>query len=644
MSLPIITDAEELKRVQEQFEIHEKNAMEEAIYGKAPAEGKIPEDGWWMQDRCHKEERLGWWREAKLGCFIHWGVYAVAGGVWNGKNSGYSEHIQRAMTITQKEYREKFIDCFTAEKFDAEKWVSLAKAAGMKYLAVTAKHHDGLAMYPSEVCSYDIRLTPFGQKHDPIGELAGECRRQGIKFGVYYSHAFDWGDRIAPGNDWEYENGGGDKGLYEGERGTWFQQHPELVPAVVEGYVTKKAIPQILELIKLYHPDLLWFDTPHKLPFSENMRIMRAIREADPHVVVNGRLIEHPDYPLLGDYKNTADRPAEFYPTAGDWEAIPTTNESYGYNSEDKSHKPASFFIPLIAKAAARGGNLMLNMGPMADGQTDPVDERIFREIGNWMEKNGESIYGTERTPLTVQTFGQTTVKGQTLYLHVLERPADGRIIVSGMQNVILRAHVLGQAEGVGEKLTVKRLNMWDTLVLLPDEVENSPDIVIAAEFQGKLTADNRRLIAEKGVTGLHVFDASFLSDTLSFGDGKRGRDYVTDFTPAQGYVLWNIRVSHTGTYRLRVRYTTRKNQAGSYRISCGEDRGQFTVKQDAGECFDELLVRVEHPGKNAVVAVSMEEAAAGGFCLYGVDMEPVKTDDAKMHVIIEDKTDTGEQ
>lgn len=644
MSLPVITDSEQLAKAQDLFAEHETISIKEAICGSTSSTDISAEDGWWTKDRFNRENRITWWREARFGCFIHWGVYSIAGGVWNGKTCGYGEHLQRAMTITQAEYKEHFIDKFTAEKFDARKWVSLAKDAGMRYLAVTAKHHDGFAMFPSEAYPYDIRMTPFVKEHDPIGELAEECRRQGLKFGVYYSHAFDWGHDIAPGNDWEYENGGGDRKLYEGERRLWFQQHPELVPAVAEGYVTAKSIPQILELIRNYHPDLLWFDTPHKLPFSENMRIMRAIREADPDIVINGRLIEHPDYPTLGDYRNTADRPAEFYPVAGGWEAIPTTNESYGYSSFDKSHKPAAFFIRLIAKAAAKGGNLLMNMGPMGDGQTDPVDEAIFREIGRWMKANGESIYGTEETPLTVQTFGHTCVKGQTLYLHVLDRPADERIILSGVRNMILNAHVLGQEDGIGAHLTIKRLNSTDTLILLPAEVKDSPDIVIAAQYRGRLTAEGGRLISADTATRLHVFDASFHSSTLSFGDGKPGRDYVTGFRPAQGDVLWDIRVSHTGTYRLKIRYSSQPDQHGTYCLTCGGMKQIFPVKKEEGECCDELLVTIDDLKLNATVAVRMEEAVNGGFCLYSVDIAPVAlTDSHKAFNVLEDVTDTGD-
>jgi hypothetical protein len=143
--------------------------------------------------------------------------------------------------------------------------------------------------------------------------------------------------------------------------------------------VDEKSIPQLLELIREYDPDIIWFDTPHKLPPEENLRILAAVRKAKPSLVINGRLVGG-----LGDYASTCDRPAEFPPQKGDWEGVPTTNESYGYNENDKSHKPASHFIQLLAKSAARGGNQLMNIGPMGDGRIDPADAAILEGIGKW--------------------------------------------------------------------------------------------------------------------------------------------------------------------------------------------------------------------------------------------------------------------
>ncbi len=229
-------------------------------------------NGWWTVSMKNHDQRIKWWREAKFGMFIHWGVYSTAGGEWKGKRvDGYAEHLMRKEKISRKEYLE-LAHQFNPVKFNADEWVRNAKNAGMRYMIITAKHHDGFAMYPSEVSDFNIRKqTPF--KRDPMAELSAACKKYGLKFGFYYSHAFDWEHPDAPGNDWEYKNPGGDLNLYGGRN--WYDLHPELL-AKAKRYVDEKAIPQIKELIAKYHPDILWFDTPQKLPLSENIRISKS--------------------------------------------------------------------------------------------------------------------------------------------------------------------------------------------------------------------------------------------------------------------------------------------------------------------------------------------------------------------------------
>ena len=199
-------------------------------------------------------------------------------------------------------------------------------------------------------------------------------------------------------------------------------------------YVDQKAIPQVKELIAKYDPEIFWFDTPGYLPVSVNLRILKAVREAAPNVVVNSRISQGtPSGPPAhyGDYISTTDKPADFPPVEGDWEGIPTTNESYAWHKEDNTHKPPEHFIGLIARAASRGGNILLNIGPMGTGKMDPKDLKILDGIGAWMKANGDSIHGTTKSGLPVQAWGETTRKGNTLYLHVMNWPVNGKIVSS---------------------------------------------------------------------------------------------------------------------------------------------------------------------------------------------------------------------
>jgi len=537
--------------------------------------------GWWAASMKNHDARIAWWQKARFGMFIHWGVYSRAGGEWKGqKVEGYAEHLMRKEKVSRKEYLE-LAHGFNPVKFDAEQWVLHAKKAGMKYMIITSKHHDGFAMYDSKVTDYNIvRQTAFGK--DPMAALSAACKKYGLKFGFYYSHAFDWEHPDAPGNDWEYNNPGGDKGLFGGT--AWFNLHPELLPKA-QRYVDEKAIPQIRELITKYHPDILWFDTPSKLPLSENIRILKAIREIDQHVVVNGRLARSAAI-SFGDYINTADRPAEFYPVTGNWEAIPTTNESYGYHKFDSSHKPASFFIQLLAKAASRGGNLLMNIGPKGDGTFDDRDLHILQGIGRWMDKNGESIYGTSASPLPFQNWGESTLKGNKLYLHVFHWPADGKLYVGGVVSDTRRVYLLTDAS---KALPCRRLNGQDIVITIPRRAPDTINTVIVMDLKagpgagGGWRTDSIRYIAPNiPMTRLLAFDATQHGKGFGFGDGKAARYYVDGWTTKDQYLSWSFRTATAGSFRVVIKYLS-GTAGGSYEWQAGTERGENKIAAGAG-------------------------------------------------------------
>ncbi len=533
-------------------------------------------NGWWTASMKDHDKRIAWWRDARFGCFIHWGVYSVPGGEWKGKKvGGYAEHLMRKETIPRAEYAQQLIKPFNPVDFDADAWVKLIRAAGMKYLIITAKHHDGVAMYPTAIGDFSIKQSKF--RRDPMMELSNACKKYGIRFGFYYSHAFDWEHPDAPGNDWDYDNPGGDKNLHGG--GNWFNQHPELLPKAVK-YVDEKSIPQIVELLKKYHPDILWFDTPHKLPLSENIRILKAIRAVDRNVVVNGRLARSASI-SFGDYKNTADRPAEFYPVDGDWEAIPTTNESYGYSRYDNSHKPPVFFIQLMAKAASRGGNLLMNIGPMGNGQIDPKDTAILHTIGEWMQRNGESIYGTHTAQMPLQNWGVVTEKGKNKYLHVFNWPKDRRLIVNGTEKLRNARTLVG-----GKPLKAEKIRDQEWLITLPAQPLDPYNSVIVVESDHVDLASMPRVLGTKDYPNrLLAFDAELHGKGFSFGDGKEGKYYVQNWTKMDQWLSWKLRVEEPAAFRVRIRYAVDQQKAANkYRITIGEYTMDVNVKEVNGK------------------------------------------------------------
>lgn len=508
--------------------------------------------GWWADSQKTLEKRMDWYSEAKFGCFIHWGVYSLAGGEWNGKPvRGYAEHLMRSQKIPLTEYKEQLVKPFNPVEFDADEWMQHARDAGMRYFIVTAKHHDGFAMYFSNAYPYDMRMTRYNR--DPMKELRDAAKKYGIKFGFYYSHAFDWEHPDAPGNDWDYDNPGGDKLLHGAN---WWLNYPEFLPHAGK-YVNEKSIPQIEELIRNYQPDIMWFDTPHKLPLYENIRILKTIRELSPNtIVVNGRLARFSGH-NLGDYANTGDRAAYFFPVKDKyWESIPTTNESYGYSKYDLSHKPSSHFIQLLASATAKGGNILMNVGPMGNGKWDEKDVEIFKGVGDWLKINGEAVYGNLKTGLPIQNWGVTTRKGDKLYLHVYRWPANGKLVVGGLSADVNKAYLLTTTD----KITCEKLGDKDMLVELPMSCPDTVNTVVVLQLKntGYKTDDARLLVpGEKNI--LLTFDAQ-LSRGLSTGDGKVYRNYVSNWSRDDQTITWKTRLLEPATYRITLEYNKANN------------------------------------------------------------------------------------
>jgi len=524
-------------------------------------------------------EQMQNWREAGFGMFVHWGAYSYLAGAWEGEPvDGYAEHILRKQEIPLAEYREKVVAKFNPLDFDADEWVRIAKSAGMKYIVITAKHHDGFAMWDSKLTDYDIiDSTGFGR--DPMRELRDASKRAGLLFGFYYSHAQDWSHPYGQRNSRDF-------GYEQPQKRGWFNQ-PEWTEYREKSwiYVHEKSIPQMEELILNYDPDIMWFDTHNWLPADMTRVIVERAKELKPDMIINSR-----GTPDIKDYFSTNDRPEYFQRTDKEyWEAIPTTNNSYGYHAFDKSHKPVSFFVDLLVRAAARGGNLLMNVGPMGNGEVDPVDVKLLTQIGDWLIPNGESIYGVERTPLAVQGWGDTTLKGNKLYLHVLNWPDSGELVVGGIKSGVKEAHFL--VESNSSKLAMKRLNELDVVLSVPKKAPDELDTVIVLDLDEPVEAD-KTILLDPDVSSnmLHVFEGDLHGKAIKLGGGNIKSNFIKDWSFSGDYISWPVRANEENRYMITARYT-----------GVGDSVGNVFIVEIAGQSFE---ATVEKIGKGQLIVL----------------------------------------
>ena len=351
-----------------------------------------------VETREQRDKRMAWWREARFGLFIHWGIYSVPAGKWQGNDvPGIGEWIMSQGKIPVADYA-KFAGEFNPAKFDANAWVKLAKDAGMKYIVITSKHHDGFAMFRSKTSPFNIYdATPF--KRDPLKELAEACRKQGIKLGFYYSQAQDW--HHPGGAAW---NGHWDKAQDGG----------------MDEYIRDIAAPQVKELLTDYGPvSVFWWDTPVDMT-RDREDMLAPLLKLQQGIIMNDR---------LGNYAGDFTTPEQQIPDtapAGDWETCMTMNDTWGYKSDDNNWKSPTTLIRNLIDIASKGGNYLLNVGPNSLGEIPAPSVERLTEIGRWMKTNGEAIHGTTRSPFAHMMFdGRCTVKGNKLYLFVFNWPKD---------------------------------------------------------------------------------------------------------------------------------------------------------------------------------------------------------------------------
>jgi alpha-L-fucosidase len=418
--------------------------------------------------------------------FIHWGLYSEAAGVWNGKNwHGISEWLMRRAKIPVCEY-EKLATRFNHSDFDAEKIAKLAKDAGMRYIVITAKHHEGFAMFKSAASKFNIAdATPF--KRDPIKELSAACANHNLGLGFYYSQYLDWHEKDAAGNDWEFSN-----------------------PRNFEHYLSTKALPQIKELLTNYGPvALIWFDTPGAITREGSQSLYDLVHRLQPECLVNSRIGNG-----LGDYSSLGDQEVPLVVPDGLWETVDTHNDTWAYSRHDHHWKSPAEIISRLVRIASLGGTYMLNVGPTGKGVIPAESAIILRLVGKWLKTNGKAIYGCQRSPIPLQPWGVVTMQPQTMYLHVFEWPMNGKLIVPGIKLQSPRATVFT----TGERLHLSQDNGILT-VEIPPLAPVSPVTVICLKFRGKFLVTGIKRILHPGLP--NYFEAPF-AEITSCTKGKR--------------------------------------------------------------------------------------------------------------------------
>ncbi|MEP7269629.1 MAG: alpha-L-fucosidase [Saprospiraceae bacterium] len=417
------------------------------------------------ESRAERDRRMEWWRDAGFGMFIHWGVYSVPAGVYNGVESKeIGEWIMHTMHIPTQDY-EEFAKQFNPQKFDAKKWVAIAKKAGVKYIVITSKHHDGFCMWDSKVTTYDIMDTsPF--KRDILRELTDACNAAGIKMCFYYS-IMDWHQPDAESKkNYAHQNT---------ENPDWNNYR--------ENYLK----PQLKELITNYHPAVLWFDGEWIPEWTEEQGkdLYHFIKNMDSKIIINNRIGKgrkgmqgmNDNDDAAGDF-GTPEQEILKGTSNADWESCMTMNDTWGYKKNDNNWKSSEKLIQNLIDVAAKGGNYLLNIGPKSDG-TIP-DESIDRlgDMGKWLKINGEAIYNTRsRSDFAEGDHYKFTVSKDDKYTYVIAENLKGP--TATILNIKPKPGSNMYMLGSKKRLKWTQLSNGDYLITLPKKMKSKVASVI---------------------------------------------------------------------------------------------------------------------------------------------------------------------
>lgn len=526
-----------------------------------------------------KAERMEWYQDARFGMFIHWGAYSQLDGEYKGvkMTDPKGEWIMRKLEIPVDEYATEIAGKFNPKYFDADKWAKTAKDAGMKYLVMTTKHHDGFALFDSDVSNYNIvDASPF--KRDVIKELSEACSKYGLKFGVYYSQAQDWyhPGGFAPDERWDKKQ--------EGEWTDYFR-------TIVKGQVT--------ELFTNYGEiSLIWWDSARKTQNKDVAdEVGKELVKLQPNIIVNPRLGGHEK----GDFSTFEQEiPGVFKEKYN--ELCLTHNRSWSYKASDNDWKSPQFLLKTFVQMASMGGNFLFNVGPDQNGEFPKQTVEALKYIGDWMAVNSESIYGTEASPFYKLPFGEATLKveeGKTkLYLQVYDWPGDKKLYVKGLNNKIANAYILGSTN----KIKVYNKEEGVYIKELPKKAPHEAISVIVLEINEPLNVnpgyikptDNNSIKLTPNNAILTIKPQyDYIPSIVGIGDDayfNNWRNHLPqdNFNGTRTKAHWKIEVSENSKYKVVAIVATQSsdNVVGVF----AKKQHQYTIKNTGGmDNFEEI-------------------------------------------------------
>ena len=553
-----------------------------SVFEAAPARGAEPAS--------ESSERTKWFVDASYGMFIHWGPYSEAAGKWNGKYFYGTGESPRFHTDVSLEEYDEFSRTFNPVHFNADEWVAVAKAAGMRYITFTSKHSDGFAMFHSKASPHNIvDMTPF--ERDPMKELADACAKEDIKLCLYYSQYFDrWGPQ---GNRWLH--------LKE----TDWPRNDKRWNDLFLDYYENKCKPQIREILTGYGPiGMVWFDG-QGLTKEQALEVVDLIAETQPECLISER-IRHD----LGEIKGYGD--SEFPKEVVDKpaEAIFTHNDTWGYIERDNNWKGPKEIIHRLVKCKGKGANFMLNVGPKGDGTFPELAVAILKKAGVWIKKHEESIYGTAHSPFPDLSWGECTSRPGKLYLHVLKWPLDLKLRVPSIADNVTSLNLLA----TGTRLEWDKAGS-DILVHLPARCPDPINTVIVASYEGQLGVDPVPTLMENFALTLDAYFAELSGDAEPLGfyyKEEFGSWYKADVVhrwSSEGDVAtWQFRAPKAGLYFIELDYsyaTSSPKREGLIMIddteklyfeckSTGDERQYFQPQTVGG-------IRVNEPGYHKI-------------------------------------------